>query len=75
MAKSMLIISRQAPWASCAAQEALDMVLAGGAFELPLGMLFLDDGVFQLLCKQQPAALQQKDLCRQRRFTHTRHIP
>ncbi|MBD9483867.1 sulfurtransferase complex subunit TusC [Pseudomonas sp. PDM14] len=62
MSKSLLIITRQAPWAGPSAREALDIVLAGGAFDLPLGMLFLDDGVFQLQPQQQPAALQQKDL-------------
>ena len=60
--KSLLIISRQAPWAGPTAREALDIALAGGAFDLPIGLLFLDDGVFQLLPGQQPAALQQKDL-------------
>ena len=62
MSKSMLIISRQAPWAGPAAREALDIALAGGAFDLPLAMLFLDDGVFQLLADQQPGTLQQTDL-------------
>lgn len=62
MAKSLLIISRQAPWAGPSAREALDIALAGGAFDLPLGLLFLDDGVFQLAAGQQPAQLQQKDL-------------
>ena len=62
MSKSMLIISRQAPWAGPSAREALDIALAGGAFDLPIGMLFLDDGVFQLSTHQQPNALQQKDL-------------
>lgn len=62
MAKSMLIISRQAPWAGPAAREALDIALAGGAFELPLAMLFLDDGVFQLSSEQRPQAVQQKNL-------------
>lgn len=62
MAKSMLIISRQAPWSGLSAREALDIALAGGAFDLPLGMLFLDDGVFQLSGGQQPALLQQKNL-------------
>ncbi|WP_268796960.1 sulfurtransferase complex subunit TusC [Pseudomonas huanghezhanensis] len=62
MAKSLLIISRQAPWAGLSAREALDIALAGGAYDLPVGMLFLDDGVFQLSALQQPAALQQKDL-------------
>jgi len=62
MSKSLLIISRQAPWAGPNAREALDIALAGGAFDLPIGMLFLDDGVFQLVPAQQPADLQQKDL-------------
>ena len=62
MAKSMLIISRQAPWSGPGAREALDIVLAGGAFDLPLGLLFLDDGVFQLAVKQDAKVLQQKDL-------------
>ena len=62
MAKSMLLISRHSPWSGTCAREALDIALAGGAFDLPIGMLFLDDGVFQLLSNQQPQALQQKDL-------------
>lgn len=62
MAKSLLIISRQAPWSGPSAREALDIALAGGAFDLPLGMLFMDDGVFQLAANQQPAALQHKNL-------------
>lgn len=60
--KSLLIISRQPPWAGPSAREALDIVLAGGAFDLPIGLLFLDDGVFQLLPAQHAAAVQQKDL-------------
>jgi tRNA 2-thiouridine synthesizing protein C len=62
MSKSLLIISRQPPWSGPAAREALDIALAGGAFDLPIGMLFLDDGVFQLNTAQQPGTLQQKDL-------------
>lgn len=62
MAKSILIISRQSPWSGPGAREALDIVLAGGAFDLPIGLLFLDDGVFQLAAGQNAKALQQKDL-------------
>ncbi|KNC16287.1 sulfurtransferase complex subunit TusC [Pseudomonas sp. RIT-PI-a] len=62
MAKSMLIISRQAPWAGPAAREALDIALAGGAYDLPVSMLFLDDGVYQLADSQAPDAVQQKNL-------------
>ncbi|WP_248731687.1 sulfurtransferase complex subunit TusC [Pseudomonas sp. MWU13-2517] len=62
MSKSLLVISRQAPWAGPSAREALDIVLAGGAFDLPIGLLFMDDGVFQLAPHQDARALQQKDL-------------
>ena len=62
MSKSLLVISRQAPWAGPGAREALDIVLAGGAFDLPIGLLFMDDGVFQLAPHQDAKAVQQKDL-------------
>ena len=62
MSKSLLVISRQAPWSGPSAREALDIVLAGGAFDLPIGLLFLDDGVFQLAPNQTAKAVQQKDL-------------
>ena len=62
MAKSLLIISRQSPWSGPGAREALDIVLAGGAFDLPIGLLFLDDGVLQLAAGQNARAVQQKDL-------------
>ena len=62
MSKSLLIITRQAPWSGPGAKEALDIVLAGGAFDLPIGLLFMDDGIFQLLSNQNPAAIQQKNL-------------
>lgn len=62
MAKSLLIISRQAPWSGPGAREALDIALAGSAYDLPIGLLFLDDGAFQLAPDQQPQSVQQKDL-------------
>lgn len=62
MSKSLLVISRQAPWSGPSAREALDIVLAGGAFDLPIGLLFMDDGVFQLAANQDAKAVQQKDL-------------
>lgn len=63
MARSLLLICRQSPWSGPSAREALDLALAGGAFDLPVSLLFLDDGVFQLCDGQQPARLEQKDLC------------
>lgn len=61
MARSVLIVTRAAPWSGLDAREALDIALAGGAYDLPLAMLFMDDGVYQLLGDQQPKALELKD--------------
>lgn len=60
--KSLLLVCRTAPWASMAARETLDIALAGGAFDLPVSMLWQGEGVYQLLAGQQPDALQQKNL-------------
>ncbi|MFT0213714.1 sulfurtransferase complex subunit TusC [Pseudomonas sp. F1_0610] len=60
--KSTLVITRKAPQAGLNAREALDLVLSGAAFEIPLALLFIEDAVFQLLKDQQPKCLAQKDI-------------
>jgi len=60
--KSLQMVSRSAPWAGSGAREALEIVLSAAAFDLPVALLFMDDGLFQLVCGQQPSLLQQKDL-------------
>lgn len=62
MTKSMLIICNKAPWSGISVKETLDLALAGGAFDLPISLLFLGDGVFQLIGNQQPKKLEQKDI-------------
>lgn len=59
--KSLLIISRHPP-TQPQAREALDLALAAAAFGVPCGVLFMDDGVFQLLKGQDPAQIGQKSL-------------
>ncbi|MFN3581157.1 MAG: sulfurtransferase complex subunit TusC [Pseudomonas sp.] len=59
--KSVLIISRHCP-ARLAAREALDLALASAAFGVPTGILFMDDGVLQLLKGQDAALIGQKSL-------------
>lgn len=60
--KSLLLVCRNAPWSGLAARETLDIALAGGAFDLPVSLLWQGEGVYQLLTGQQPDALQQKNL-------------
>lgn len=59
--KSLLIISRHAP-ARHPAREALDVALSAAAFGVPCGVLFMDDGVFQLVKGQDAALIGQKAL-------------
>ena len=59
--KSLLVISRHPP-ARLASREALDLVLAASAFGVPTGLLFMDDGVLQLLKGQDAAVISQKSL-------------
>lgn len=60
MRKKILFISRHAPYGSSTAKEALDAVLAASAYDQNLSILFMDDGVFQLLPDQNAHAIAQK---------------
>src|SRR5690606_14300097 len=44
------------------AREALDVALSAAAFGVPCGILFMDDGVFQLIKGQDAAQIAQKSL-------------
>ncbi|SDS15610.1 tRNA 2-thiouridine synthesizing protein C [Halopseudomonas litoralis] len=59
--KSLLIITRQPP-ARQSAREALDVALAAAAFGVPCGILFMDDGIFQLMRGQDAGQIGQKSL-------------
>mgnify|MGYP002738728551 CR=1 FL=1 len=59
--KSLLVISRHSP-ARPQAREALDVALSAAAFGVPCGILFMDDGVFQLIKGQDAAQIAQKSL-------------
>lgn len=58
--KSFLIITRQAPYGTSFGKEALDAVLMASAF-VPVSLLFLDDGVFQIKKNQDANRLAIKD--------------
>ena len=60
--KSFLIINSKAPYGSSAARDALDVALTVSVFEQPLSLLFIDDGVLQLLPDHAPAQINQKNL-------------
>jgi tRNA 2-thiouridine synthesizing protein C len=58
--KKILFISRHAPYGNSLAKDCIDALLAASAYNQILSLLFLDDGVFQLLAKQDAKEIQQK---------------
>lgn len=62
MNKKLLVISRHAPYGSSLPREALDVALAAAVYDQDIGILFMDDGVFQLLKTQNPNDILQKNL-------------
>ena len=59
--KRFLCVNRRAPHGTIYALESLEVVLAATAFEQRVTVLFLDDGVFQLIKNQKTDALGVKD--------------
>ena len=59
--KTCMFINRHSPYGSSRAQEALDMAFALSAFEHKVSLVFMDDGIFQIICDQQPAEIGMKN--------------
>lgn len=62
MNKKILLISRKPPYGTSTAREAVDIALAASVYDQDIGILFIDDGVFQLLKGQQSAHIDQKNI-------------
>lgn len=58
--KRFLFVQSRAPYGTLSGQEGLDALLMGSAF-VPCTLLFLEDGVYQLLSDQKADALGLKD--------------
>ena len=61
MTKNILIIQRTAPYGSSLAREGIDYVLTSAAYDQNISLLFLGDGVFQLLANQNSKDIQLKN--------------
>ena len=59
---TLLLVIRHSPYTSQVTREALDAALTAAAFEVPLSLLFINDGCYTLLSNQQPEQLQVKNL-------------
>ncbi len=60
--KSTLVIVRHSPYGSSLGRTSLDAALALAAFEQPVEVLFMGDGVLQLLPDQDSAAIGVKSI-------------
>lgn len=59
--KTISLLLRQAPYGNSRAKAALDMALSAAVFEQSVQLIFIDDGVFQLLDKQNPQQIGSKN--------------
>lgn len=62
--KRLLYVNRRAPHGTIYGLEGLEVVLVGAAFDQRVSLLFLDDGVFQLVRDQDPSALGMKNFAK-----------
>jgi len=59
--KKFMYVNRKAPYGTIYAQESLDVVLIGAAFEQDVSLAFIDDGVYQLAKGQDTKGLEVKN--------------
>lgn len=62
--KRFLIINRRAPYGSPCGRDALDIALVAATFNQHTSLLYMDDGVYQLLKNQDSTAICQKNSSR-----------
>ena len=60
--KTCFFMNRRSTYGSSHAQEALDMAFALSAFEHKVSLIFMDDGVLQLMRDQDPTDIGMKNI-------------
>ncbi len=63
-ARSVAFLNRRGPHGTIHAREALEVVLVGAAFDQRVRLVFMDDGVYQLVRGQDTTPLGVKDFAR-----------
>lgn len=61
MTHDILILQRQAPYGSSLARDGLDFILTSAAYDQNLTVIFMADGVFQLMKQQDSKASSLKN--------------
>ena len=59
--KKFMFVNRKAPYGTVYALEGLEVVLISAAFSQDVSMVFLDDGVYELVKGQQTKAIEMKN--------------
>jgi tRNA 2-thiouridine synthesizing protein C len=59
--KKFLYLNRKAPYGTIYAWESLEVVLIGAAFDQEVSVMFVDDGVYQLVKGQNTAGIGMKN--------------
>lgn len=62
--KRQLVVIRQTPYGNSLARAALDAALTAAAFEQPVSLLFLGDGVLQLLPTQDSTVINTRNIAK-----------
>jgi len=62
--KKFMYLNRRAPHGTIYAQESLEVVLVGAAFDQEVSMVFLDDGVYQIRKDQDTSAIGTKNFAK-----------
>ena len=64
LTRKILYLFRHAPHGTINGQEGLDVLLTGGAFDQDVSVLFMDDGVYQVVGGQDASGIGGKDYTR-----------
>ena len=59
--KKFMYVNRKAPHGTVYALESLEVVLIGAAFEQDVSVVFIDDGVFEILKGQNTSEVEMKN--------------
>jgi tRNA 2-thiouridine synthesizing protein C len=62
--KSLLVVVRQPPYSSSLARTSLEVALSSASFEQEIGLLFMGDGVLQLLPEQDSTAIGARNMAK-----------
>lgn len=62
MPKKILFVMSRPPYAGIYVRETLDIVMTTAAFDQEVGLLFVDDGIYQIMRGQQFSVTTEKEI-------------